>query len=722
MARFNQRVLGALQYAFLAIAIVGSVVFVAQYDSEDDTVDTHHGRGLGEEESSIPPAAMHLKVTQSVVLMTTVIVIFSVCMEMFVMDPLKEEEEENLVPIINTMFSELTLLGFVGLFMFIVEKLDLLSAPSYHIFQDKETLGELFEDCHMVVFLVMILFLLNAFMLLKMGRKTMKRWHHANMEVQGEGRQRIIEEYADYLRKGQKVPDELDFKLAFMAIRERFVMSAEREEAKRAAALDAKADSAGASKEATPEDIEKAKAAKKVVKQLATVPHDFDLSIYFGKIMGETSGEIVEVPVNTWLVLEVILCIIWVLQLPLDAFQFSLMFIGVGYVLMIMAYFIDRHLKAVMSELVPPIHYEKARRAAQAGPGKDVEMDAAVSAVDKSLQKPPFELRRFEDIRKSHGSVKKFFFGPVPNKHESLLFGGSSGEAVLTTCIRLESLGSAIYLAIFFVVMLGPIIDTLEDNTVMLAVVLLVAFIPVAVNFYALSVMISDFVVVTSVENMKNKKVIHAVKRAMVTKKAMTALKLLNTMRKSLPKVDADGKEKARKTPEETWPDADEFADKKMEMKEMFNLFDTSGDGSIDEEELENLLSTMNIGEDPAERKRIYEELDEDGEGGISFDEFFAWIAMHTDEEEATSMEELEKMSDQLFEMIDMEDEDGQKDGEITPHEFYETVSKLTKGNKEMEITLEDVEAMFKDVDEDGDGMLNKEEFLNMLKKFMFAE
>jgi len=186
--------------------------------------------------------------------------------------------------------------------------------------------------------------------------------------------------------------------------------------------------------------------------------------------------------------------------------------------------------------------------------------------------------------------------------------------------------------------------------------------------------------------------------------------------------VDADGKEKARKTPEETWPDADEFADKKMEMKEMFNLFDTSGDGSIDEEELENLLSTMNIGEDPAERKRIYEELDEDGEGGISFDEFFAWIAMHTDEEEATSMEELEKMSDQLFEMIDMEDEDGQKDGEITPHEFYETVSKLTKGNKEMEITLEDVEAMFKDVDEDGDGMLNKEEFLNMLKKFMFAE
>ena len=181
------------------------------------------------------------------------------------MDPLKEapEENPNLEPIVNTMFSELTLLGFVGLGMFIVEKLDLLSGPSYRIFHDKETLAELFEAIHMTLFLVMILFLFNAFCLLQMGKKTSKQWKKANVRAIDE-KEEVIKEYAEYLRQGKRVPEDLEFQLSFIGIRDRFINNK----------------SGGSSKNEEKDVEEGKKEKKKVVKKKDEVPHDFELDEY----------------------------------------------------------------------------------------------------------------------------------------------------------------------------------------------------------------------------------------------------------------------------------------------------------------------------------------------------------------------------------------------------------------------------------------------------------
>jgi len=709
----------------LVVAAVCAVTHVT-LSKDVGSLESTHGRGLGGKLPDFTPDELAYKVSSSIVLMATVIVIFSVCMEQFVMEPLKEEQDLNLQPIIQTMFSELTLLGFVGLFMFIVEKLDLLSAPSYHIFRDKEMLAEYFEDVHMVVFLVMVLFLLNSFALLKVGRATQKKWHHANVSCQGENRKLLIEEYSELLRTGQKVPKELDFKLAFMALRDRFTMAKERADAKRedeiAAKVAAGNAAGGSSKEESP---------KKRVLKKDQIPHDFDLAHYFGKRMGDKSGEIIEVPVKTWFCLEIFLIVIWVVQLPLNSFQFSCMFIGVGYLMMLMGYCIDVHLKTVMGQLIPPFHYEKCRRLAECRKGAteidtlkdDGKFTSVCVGKDSKAHLPPFELHEITAIVKAHGSIKRFLFGEVPSKQQNLFFGGAKGEEILTTLIRLEALGSAIYVAIFFVVMLNPLLVHFVGQPIKLAMVLLIAAIPVVVNFFMLSVMVSDFVVVTSVEHMKDVKDIQITKRVMITRKAMTALKLLNTMRLSLPSMSKDGAS-TKKTAEEVWPDKEEREEKRVEMREMFDLFDTSGDGEIDETELGAILSMMHIGEDPADRKRIYDELDEDGEGGIDFEEFFHWIASHTASKgEELGEEELEEMANQLFEMIDQVDpETGERDGEITPREFFDTVSQLGKGKADMQLTLEDIEAMFKGVDENDDGKLDEEEFMAMIKEFMFED
>ena len=66
--------------------------------------------------------------------------------------------------------------------------------------------------------------------------------------------------------------------------------------------------------------------------------------------------------------------------------------------------------------------------------------------------------------------------------------------------------------------------------------------------------------------------------------------------------------------------------------------------------------------------------------------------------------------------------EEGERDGVITPLEFFTCVNNLCSKSGKMELTLEDIEAMFREVDEDGDGDLDIEEFEGMLKKYMFED
>ena len=218
-----------------------------------------------------------------------------------------------------------------------------------------------------------------------------------------------------------------------------------------------------------------------------------------------------------------------------------------------------------------------------------------------------------------------------------------------------------------------------------------------------------------------------AVKRRMITKKAMTALNLLNTMKNSLPKIGSE--DKATLNAADVWTDPHVFAEKKREMQDMFNVFDEDNGGTIDKAELSHLLSMMGVGKSEEDRDRIFKQLDAGdgecaGDGEIDFEEFFNWIATNTaTEEEVPDDERLEEMADQLFEMINVEDADGESDDVITPMEFFQCIQKLAGGKEaKMDLSLEDIEALIRDVDEDNDGNLNKEEFAKMILKFMGSE
>lgn len=104
------------------------------------------------------------------------------------------------------------------------------------------------------------------------------------------------------------------------------------------------------------------------------------------------------------------------------------------------------------------------------------------------------------------------------------------------------------------------------------------------------------------------------------------------------------------------------FYDQQLsELKQAFGAFDTDGSGTIAKDELQACLNKMGVHPTPAELDHLYQSMDKDGDGVITFQEF---LTVMTDEfEEAELEHELEEMK-QFFTMMD---KDGS--GRLSPEE-----------------------------------------------------
>ena len=77
-------------------------------------------------------------------------------------------------PIVDSLFAELTVLGFIGLVAFGLGKSGLLEKVGDAVHQ--EELPELFETLHMALFATMVVFIIEVFVMLKAASHQEKQW------------------------------------------------------------------------------------------------------------------------------------------------------------------------------------------------------------------------------------------------------------------------------------------------------------------------------------------------------------------------------------------------------------------------------------------------------------------------------------------------------------------------------------------------------------------
>ena len=141
------------------------------------------------------------------------------------------------------------------------------------------------------------------------------------------------------------------------------------------------------------------------------------------------------------------------------------------------------------------------------------------------------------------------------------------------------------------------------------------------------------------------------------------------------------------------------------QLTNIFNEYKNENE-SIDVKNLQKLLNQeFNKQIETAEVVKLMNIIDKDGNGTLEIDEFFSFM------QEREKMEEDEEVLKSTFKVLDTENK-----GYISP----ETVYFCFKALGESSIELNDISNVFRWIknDSEGEGFLNYQDFVSVLKKF----
>ncbi|KAM8965423.1 centrin-2 isoform X2 [Antechinus flavipes] len=141
--------------------------------------------------------------------------------------------------------------------------------------------------------------------------------------------------------------------------------------------------------------------------------------------------------------------------------------------------------------------------------------------------------------------------------------------------------------------------------------------------------------------------------------------------------------------------------EQKQEIREAFDLFDTDGTGTIDVKELKVAMRALGFEPKKEEIKKMISDIDKEGTGKISFNDFLAVMTQKMAEKD--TREEILKAF-RLF--------DDDETGKISFKNLKRVARELGEN-----LTDEELQEMIDEADRDGDGEVNEQEFLRIMKK-----
>ncbi|KAF8859290.1 BC4, calmodulin [Acephala macrosclerotiorum] len=137
------------------------------------------------------------------------------------------------------------------------------------------------------------------------------------------------------------------------------------------------------------------------------------------------------------------------------------------------------------------------------------------------------------------------------------------------------------------------------------------------------------------------------------------------------------------------------------EFKRVFALFDKNGDGNITSSELGAVMRSLGQNPSDAELQDIVNEGDTDADGAMDFPEFLSMMARKS---KSLDTESELKAAFAVF--------DKDNDGVISAAELRDVMASIGEN-----LTDAEVDEVMKEVDQDGNGSIDFEEFLQVLNR-----
>ena len=140
--------------------------------------------------------------------------------------------------------------------------------------------------------------------------------------------------------------------------------------------------------------------------------------------------------------------------------------------------------------------------------------------------------------------------------------------------------------------------------------------------------------------------------------------------------------------------------EQQIEYREAFALFDKNGDGTITVTELGTVMRSLGNNPTDSELQDMINEVDADGNGTLEFDEFCQLMARQ--------MLDSNQQEEELKQRFAMFDKDS--NGTIDREELRDVMQQL--GEK---LSEEEIEEMIQDADQNGDGVIDYNEFVRYM-------
>ncbi|XP_029298245.1 caltractin [Cottoperca gobio] len=141
--------------------------------------------------------------------------------------------------------------------------------------------------------------------------------------------------------------------------------------------------------------------------------------------------------------------------------------------------------------------------------------------------------------------------------------------------------------------------------------------------------------------------------------------------------------------------------EQKQEIKEAFDLFDTDGTGTIDVKELKVAMRALGFEPKKEDIKKMIADIDKEGSGTIDFSDFLSIMTVKMSEKDC---------KEEILKAFRLFDDDGT--GKIS----FKNLKRVAKELGE-NLTDDELQEMIDEADLNGDGEINEQEFLRIMKK-----
>jgi len=640
----------------------------------------------------------------------------------FMKEYLEESVDRSIRPIVASLFGELTVLGFLSIFTFLVTKLGLMDNLSIAIFgeheEEENILLETFEEVHYMLFFIMASFVFSVILLVKDAKRMENKWWSMNMVCMKSNPfddECILEQIrGEMIQKTNKHAASSSSWISYLCHQLLFLFKKNR-----MSKYNNKYDNISVEAMYLFSELRKEFILERCLHDPPFEPNlnpghlsdDFNFARYLNLCLGNTLGHAVHLNYHTWAFFAFFTIIYFgILMLTGTSHteeSFPWIWVGSAWLCLLISNHFDHHILQILHNMVPEL--PKATTSGSTTNGDDKfcnNLDESNTLLPSSS---PSLLPAWTKIQLSEKGEAKH-----KARQDALYWTGRNGPNLYLIIFQIQLIFISTYISLLLVKVYPDMISSSLWSIRSIIFYIIASLVPLLLLWEKFPRVASQLTIVCNIGVHRRPQKISEVIRMDKTDSLIQSMVIIQQLENIAQKGRfTNSTEKRMIRPRNLRQsmltrERSVGNDQLVGISKIFDNFDKSGDGCIDASELQNIFENLGMTTTSESMNTMMRLLDWDADGSISKNEFILFYSEYIIA--ATSDDiDIDSISKELFAQFDLDNS-----GTITLSEFVKVMEGLNVG-----FTMDEISELINEMDglENGyDGTISEKGFRTLLE------